>query len=182
VMTQKISKFLGQILTIAIAACTCGSSSVAASKRFADWATISHPRHGFQIAYPGNIFAPSGGQSSDDGQVFVSHDGAAKLIVAAFANDSGATMADYRAQLLNENYEGADIDFAPIKQNWFIVSGTRGTMHFYERVSFTCGGRLINSWALLYPASMRAFYDRAVEAIARTYSPGAGHEGRCDGL
>ena len=104
-MTQKISKFLGQILTIAIAACTCGSSSVAASKRFADWATISHPRHGFQIAYPGNIFAPSGGQSSDDGQVFVSHDGAAKLIVAAFANDSGATMADYRAQLLNENYE-----------------------------------------------------------------------------
>jgi hypothetical protein len=53
-------------------------------------------------------------------------------------------------------------------------------MHFYERVSFTCGGRLINSWALLYPVSERGIYDRIVEAIARTYSPGAGRSGQCE--
>jgi hypothetical protein len=154
----------------------------AAGKRFAEWATISHPRHGFQIAYPGNVFTATGGKVSEDGQVFVSHDGAAKLIVGAFANEGNATMDEYRAQLLSDNYAGANIDFAPVRSNWFVISGTRGTMHFYERVSFTCDGRLINSWALLYPASARAFYDRAVEAIARTYSPGAGQTGHCDGL
>ena len=79
-----------------------------------------------------------------------------------------------------ENYGGADLDYAPVKKRSFIVSGTRGTMHFYERVSFTCGGRLINSWALLYPVAERHIYDRIVEAIARTYSPGAGRNGRCD--
>ena len=151
-------------------------------KRFVDWATVSHPLHGFQIAYPGNVFSPSGGPVNQDGQVFISRDGTAKLIVGAFANDSEATLLDYRSQLLTDNYPGADIDFGPIRRNWFVISGTRGTMHFYERVSFTCGGRLINSWALLYPVSLRAFYDRVVEAIAQTYTPGAGHNGHCDEL
>ena len=154
----------------------------AADKRFADWATVTNPRLGFQIAYPSNVFTTTGGRVSEDGQVFVSLDGTAKLIVGAFANESGATMLDYRAQLLSENYKGADIDFGPVRRNWFIVSGTRGPMHFYERVSFTCDGRLINSWALLYPAAMREFYDSVVEAIARTYSPGAGQAGQCGGL
>ena len=61
-----------------------------------------------------------------------------------------------------------------------VVSGTRGDMHFYERVSFTCGGKLINSWALLYPVSERHIYDRVVEAVARTYQPGSGRTGECD--
>ncbi len=149
--------------------------------RFADWATVTHPRLGFQIAYPGNLFSPMPGPASEDGQVFVSRDGA-KLIVGAFANDGGLTMLDYRTQLLSENYKGADIDYGPFKRGWFVVSGTQGGMHFYERVSFTCEGRLINSWALLYPASMRSFYDRVVDAIARTYLPGAGPSGQCAGL
>ena len=164
-----------------IAACALQAPALAYDKRFADWATVSHPRHGFQIAYPGNVFAPAG-PASDDGQVFVSRDGSAKLVVAAFANDQAVGLIEYRAQLLSENYKGAHIDYGPRHQTWFVVSGTQGDMHFYERVSFTCEGRMINSWALLYPASQRQLYDRAVEAIARTYSPGAGQEGQCGGL
>ncbi len=66
-----------------------------------------------------------------------------------FENDSQSTLDDYRQQLLAENYTGAKIDYAPVKDKWFVLSGTRGDTHFYERVSFTCGGKLINSWALL---------------------------------
>jgi hypothetical protein len=43
---------------------------------------------------------------------------------------------------------------------------------FYERVTFTCGGRLINSWAILYPAGERRVYDRILEKVARSYRPG----------
>ncbi len=156
--------------------------AMAAGQKLTDWATVFHPQRGFQIAYPSNVFSPSGGAVDADGQVFVSRDGAAKLIVGAFDNEGGATMLDYREQLLSENYAGAEIDFGPIRRTWFIISGTRGGMHFYERVSFTCDGRLINSWALLYPAALRRTYDRVVEAIARTYTPGAGPAGHCDGL
>jgi len=40
-------------------------------------------------------------------------------------------------------------------------------------VTFTCGGRLINSWAMLQPATERSVYDRIVEEVARSYRPGA---------
>ena len=148
--------------------------------RLGDWSKIESERYGFLIAYPGNVFAPRDGAPAEDGQVLVSRDGGARLLVAAFENDAGASLMEYRQQILSENYDGADIDYAPVRKGWFVVSGTRGSMHFYERVSFTCGGRLINSWALLYPVAERPFYDRVVEAIARTYSPGAGHDGSCD--
>lgn len=154
--------------------------ALARSNRLGDWATLFSERYGFQIAYPGNVFTASGGRISEEGQVLVSRDGGAKLVVATFQNEEGATLEEYRRLLLEQNYSGADIDFAPRKRRWFILSGTQGPMHFYERVTFTCGGRLINSWALLYPVSERRFYDRIVEAIAPTYSPGAGRTGECD--
>ena len=72
--------------------------------------------------------------------MLVSKDGTARLIVAAFENETNASLADYREQLLVENYAGANIDYSPVKEKWFVLSGTRGDMHFYERVSFTCGG------------------------------------------
>ena len=161
----------------------CGviaGNAEAAGKRFADWATISHPRHGFHIAYPGNVFSTTGGKVSEDGQVFVSRDGDAKLIVGAFINESQATLEEYRTQLLEENYPGANLDYTPVNRKWFVLSGTQGDTLFYYRVSFTCEGRLINSWALIYPVSERRFYDRVVEAVARTYTPGAGRTGACD--
>jgi hypothetical protein len=151
-----------------------------ARAKLKQWQTIENERYGFMIAYPGSVFTPGGSAPADEGHVLVSHDGGARLLVAAFANDTEATLAEYREQLLTGNYQGADIDYAPVKKRSFVLSGTRGDMHFYERVSFTCGGRLINSWALLYPVSERRIYDRIVEAIARTYSPGTGRSGQCE--
>jgi hypothetical protein len=190
------------VANVNMAACLTALSMLAAwaanaeaAAKLRQWQTIESERHGFVIAYPGSVFAPREGATSngttsegttndgttnDEGHVLVSHDGGARLLVAAFANDAEATLAEYRAQLLAENYHDADIDYAPVKKRFFVLSGTRGDMHFYERASFTCGGALINSWALLYPVSERKTYDRIVEAIARTYSPGAGRDGQCD--
>ena len=78
----------------------------------------------------------------------------------------------YRAFVLQQSYPGADIDYAPVRDTWFVLSGTRDGMMFYERVTFTCGGRLINSWAMLYPAAERQLYDRIVEHVARSYRAG----------
>lgn len=156
------------------------SEAWASRVKLSDWGRIESERYGFMLAYPGNIFTPRDAVSDGEGHVLVSRDGAAQLLVAAFDNETNTTLREYREQLLSENYSGALLDYAPVKKRSFIISGTRGDMHFYERVSFTCGGRLINSWALLYPVSERKVYDRVVEAIARSYSPGAGRTGDCD--
>ncbi len=47
-----------------------------------------------------------------------------------FENETNASLADYREQLLAENYTGAKIDYSPVKEKWFVLSGTRGDMHF----------------------------------------------------
>lgn len=170
------------LLALVVAAGTiiCAADALAARAKLKNWEKIESERHGFMIAYPGSVFTVQNEIPSDDGLVLVSRDGGARLVVGAFANETAATLTEYRDQLLSENYNGADLDYAPVKRRGFIISGTRGSMHFYERVSFTCGGRIINSWALLYPVSERHIYDRIVEAIAPTYSPGAGKSGQCD--
>jgi hypothetical protein len=167
-------------LTIAMGLGCFADQGHAARARLSQWATIQSERFGFMIAYPGSVFTPRESAATEDGHVLVSRDGGARLLIGAFDNDAAATLDEYREQLLNENYSGASLDYAPTRKREFVISGTRGDMHFYERVTFTCGGRLINSWALLYPASERHIYDRIVEAIAPTFSPGAGRTGQCD--
>ena len=132
------------------------------------------------IAYPSNVFAPDTRKPIEGGHVLVSRDGRAWLLVATFENESQVTIEEYREQLLTENYPDAILDYAPFKKRSFVLSGTQGETHFYYRVNFTCAGKLINSWALIYPVTERKFYDRVVEAVARTYTPGAGRTGDCD--
>ena len=153
--------------------------AAAGSARFADWTTVTSDRFGFEIASPANVFTTVGGRVSENGQVLISRDRKATLMIGAFANDENITLAEYRAQILEQNYTNAELDFAPIRSNYFVVSGTLGNRHFYERVSFTCGGRLINSWALLYTVDSRDVYDRVIEAMARTYAPGPGKTTGC---
>jgi len=144
-----------------------------------DWATLHNERHGFLIAYPVDVFEQKADPTTDEGRVLHSRDGRAQLLVGAFFNDDETTLEAYRSFLLQENYSGASIDYAPVHKRWFVLSGTIGDREFYERVSFTCGGRLINSWAMIFKAEDR-FYDRVLEAVARTYTPGAGRSGNCD--
>jgi hypothetical protein len=145
-------------------------SAVAAAAQ--DVATYRNDRYGFSLSYPAGTFAPQPPAASDDGRVFVSRDGNARLLAGALPNADGMALRDYRAFVLQQSYRGAAIDYAPVSNNWFVLSGTRDGVMFYERVTFTCGGRLINSWAMLYPAAERRLYDRIVEQVARSYRAG----------
>lgn len=160
----------------------CGAAVAANTegRSIGDWRSIQHPRRGFMIAYPATVFAKRSAGSSEDGEVLVSRDGTSKLLVGTFENTAQFSMKAYRDYLLEHSYAGARIDYEKWHPRWFVISGTVGDTMFYERVTFTCGGKLVNSWAMLYPVAARSFYDRVVEGVARTYSPGAGAAGRCE--
>ena len=153
--------------------------TAAATASFTDWATIHNTRFGFQIAYPSDILFPAKTPSGNDGRVLQSADGKAKMLVATFDNAEGLSLAAYREFLLSDIYANTKLDYQPFKPRWFVLSGVRGDQTFYERVTFSCGGKQINSWAMLYPTSERRLYNRVVEAIAKTYSVGAGTDGNC---
>lgn len=137
-------------------------------------ATYRNERHGFSLSYPAGAFAVQPPPAAGEGRMFISHDGNARLLAGALPNADGVNLRDYRALVLRQSYPGADIDYAPVGNTWFVLSGIRDGVMFYERVTFTCGGRLINSWAMLYPAAERRLYDRIVEQVARSYRAGEG--------
>ncbi len=142
-------------------------------------ATYHNERFGFRLSYPTARFKPKE-SLSEEGRMWVSDDGNARLLAGALPNAGAMSLKDYRAFVLKESYEGADIDYAPVRDTWFVLSGTRDGTIFYERVTFTCGGRLINSWAMLYPAAEREAYNRLVEQVARSYRAGQSKCGLTD--
>ena len=151
----------------------------ARSDAFSDWGTIQNKRFGFQVAYPANILFPVTSPAGDDGRVLKSKDGRATMIVATFKNDENQTPETYRQFLLDKIYPNAKIDYGPRKARWFVISGVQKSETFYERVTFSCGGQLINSWAMRYPTAEHQLYDRVVEAISKTYTAGSGADGNC---
>jgi hypothetical protein len=158
----------GRLLLLVLAA----KLSVAAAAA-QELATYRNERHGFSLSYPIDTFAELAHPNTNvEGRVFVSRDGNARLLAGALPNGDGMGLRDYRELLLKQSYPDAQIDYAPVRDTWFVLSGTRDGVMFYERVTFTCGGRLINSWAMLYPAAERRVYDRIVEHVARSYRAG----------
>jgi hypothetical protein len=148
------------------------AATPAPDARLTDWSKIENDLHGFSIAYPGSVFQPKEVETAAEGRVLVSRDGNARMLVGAFGNDERLSLTAYRDYLLQQNYAKASIDYAPVRRSWFVLSGERDGVMFYERVSFTCGGRLITSWGMFYPVAERRFYDRVVEAVAPTFNPG----------
>jgi hypothetical protein len=145
-----------------------------------DWPLYEHPTLGFSLRYPPDVFVPQPKDAMVDGRLFVSRDGRAKLAVGAFSNSDGMSLRAYRSFVLRKTYAGAKFDYAPVRKSWFVLSGTRGQMTFYQRVAFVCGGRTINSWAMIYPTAEKDLYDSIVEQVHRTYTPSAGPGGACE--
>lgn len=135
-------------------------------------ATYRNERHGFSISYPARTFTPQEPADNADGRVWISHDGNARLLAGALPNVDNFDLRGYRDFLLQQSYPGAVVDYAPIRDTWFVLSGTRDGTTFYERVTFTCGGKIIKSWAMVYPEADKRTYDRIVEGVARSYRSG----------
>jgi hypothetical protein len=181
----------------ALAIAVCLSAGVAALSPVAmaqrsttssslEWTAFRDSRLGFMLSYPAKIFALGGGDPTAalggrterrSGQIFRSRDGKAYLQAAAFDNIERLGPGAYKNKIARTTYASARITYDRLTETFFIISGTRGDQEFYERVTFSCGGRLINVWAMTYPIAERDLYNRIVEEVARTFRPAEGRDG-----
>lgn len=147
----------------------------------AGWTTYRNERFGFAFAYPNALFQPVPPRAGDglsdpaaerSGQAFTSRDGHAFITAVAAPNATGGGPLAYRARAIANSYARARITYDRVEGDWFVVSGFKGRDIFYERVLFSCGGRVVNAWVATYPAAQRARYDPIVEALARNFRPG----------
>jgi hypothetical protein len=174
-MTRTLHRLLlgGGLVSATVALAT---TALAQAGRFD---THDNDKHGFSLAYPTDTFVALP-ISTPDGFQAVSRDGNARLLVGTISNFDAKSLADYRTFLLNAAYPGAKIDYAPVRPTWFVVSGVRkdGITAFYQRVNFVCGGRNINSWAVIFPAGQEPVYSKIIDQIHRDYAVGAGNCGK----
>jgi hypothetical protein len=135
------------------------------------WVPYVNERFGFSFRYPTGVFKPERRTEAGDGEVFANVRGQGSLLVGALENVDGHTVASYMNYIRRESYSGYHIDYAPRGQTWFVLSGENDQNVFYEKVMFSCGGRIISSFALLYPIASKAMFDPVVEGIEKTFMP-----------
>jgi hypothetical protein len=131
------------------------------------WVSYADRRFGFALEYPEDIFAPDLSRSDAD-KTFRSRDGRATLQISASLTN-GVALTAHRRALREGAYADAAFDYEPRRPNWYVLSGTLGTHMFYHRVTFSCDGRALHSWKLVYPLAEREHYDRIVEEVHRRY-------------
>jgi hypothetical protein len=133
--------------------------------------TYRNERHGFSLTYPMDRFIALP-VATEDSRQFISRDGKARMQVGTLANFDGKSLGAYRDFLLKQSYGGADVTYAPVRGTWFVLSGIRNQVAFYQRVNFVCGGRAINSWMVQFPAAEKSVYAPVIEQIHKAYRLG----------
>ena len=138
------------------------------------WTTYKSDEFGYSLYYPSAYFEPQGIAAEGEPKTFVSPDGKAKLVVSGADNDEGFTLADYRSTILDE-FGGYDrLDYSPKGQTWFVLSGYREETIYYQKVLFSCNGRIINALSVTFPAAEKAFYEGLIEIMEDGFRPGRG--------
>jgi hypothetical protein len=135
------------------------------------WTEYRNQRYGFSLSYPADLLVVERTAEAGDGQVFVATDADARLLVGALSNDSGYTPATYQDYIARQSYGQYQIGYRRLGKTWFVLSGEGNGKIFYEKVMFTCAGRLINSFAMVYPSDQRHLFDPVVERIENTFQP-----------
>ena len=79
-----------------------------------------------------------------------------------------STREDYIAR---HSYGAYKLGYRRLGQTLFVLSGEGNGRIFYEKVMFTCGGRLINSFAMIYPIDKRHVFDPIVERVEDSFRP-----------
>jgi curved DNA-binding protein CbpA len=148
--------------------------------RAAIWRTYRDPRFGFSLRYPAGIFTRDAARSDANVHTFVSRDGRAVLRIVAAENTAGIALADLRRALMKGRYAGATFDSAPRRRHWFALSGTRGDEVFLERITYSCDGRSMHGWQMMYPATQRGTYDELARLVLRNHPHGNGPSSACE--
>lgn len=151
-----------------------GTMSAALARPAADlgWTGYQNPRFGLQMRYPAEVFPVHRTSQAGDGDLFTTSDGSAKLLIGAFENTERHSPASYQRYIARESYPGLQADYSPVGAGWSVLSGRRGNTMIYEKVMLSCSGRVINSFAFVYPIAERGLYDPIVEAIEDSFRPG----------
>jgi hypothetical protein len=126
---------------------------------------------GFNFTYPRDLFQRTEGDGKPSFHYFVSRDWEAEFMVGAWNNEAGQTPNEFKRWLLANTGGYDEMTYVPRGRTWFVISGYRGDDIYYEKVMFSCGGGVVNVFAISYPTEKRGLYDPVVEQMEDSFRP-----------
>jgi hypothetical protein len=165
-----------RLTLISLALGLFGLAGIAQAQPASGWLDHRNEKYGFSLKYPGDIFKLERTTEAGDGHSFVSMDGKARLLVGVLENTSSFTPATYQDHVAQQSYGRFKVTYRPLGKSWFALSGQGNDQIFYEKVIFSCSGRLINSFAMIYPVDRRDVFDPLVERIEDSFRTNAACE------
>jgi len=158
------------LLGLLLSALPLGSGSLKAAPP--QWTSEQDPGLGFTYSYPRDVFSRIEGDGKPSFHYFESNSSEAKFLVGGWDNAAGQSPETFKRWVI-ENVGGYDeLTYRPRGRSWFVLSGYRGNTIYYEKVMFSCQGKLVNVFAVTYPVDRRHIYDPVVERIEDTFRPG----------
>jgi serine/threonine-protein kinase len=135
-------------------------------------------RHYRNARFGVSVDVPSGWKAepppeNNDGLVFSSPDGAATITVSGILNAGNAPAARVIAEE-PQTRDGETVVYRNKSVRQAVISGTRGDVIFYRKVILSCNDRILNHFAIEYPATRKQALDVVVSHVAASMraSPG----------
>jgi hypothetical protein len=174
VLSGRTYRTAGAIALLAFLSGAMAASAVPRHKEMTEdgWVAYKNDEFAYSLYYPSTFFEPQAIAAEGEIKTFLSPDKKAKIDVFGAVNDEGYTLASYRETVLND-FGGYDsLDYSPKGKTWFVLSGYRGETIYYQKVLFSCGGRIINAFSIRFPTADRAFYEPLIELMEDRFRPG----------
>jgi hypothetical protein len=142
------------------------------------WITYRSDSAGLVFDYPADVFSVVGndpteamkGRTDDRaGRTFSTADRRATLQIARVPNLDKVSVSELRNMAIAASYKGAKLDYNRVAETWYVVSGTQGSSTFYERVQFSCNGRRLQIWSVIYPSAEGKDFEPMIDEMARRF-------------
>jgi hypothetical protein len=135
------------------------------------WAIERDAKLGFRFTYPNDVFHRIEGDGKSSFHYFVSNHAEAKFMVGAWNNEAAQTPNEFKRWLLANTGGYHAMTYVPRGRSWFVISGYRGEVIYYEKVMFSCAGGVVNVFAISYPKDRRHVFDPVVEQMEDSFRP-----------
>jgi hypothetical protein len=138
------------------------------------WKTYRNDRFGTTIEYPSDRFRALRPPDNGDGLKFVASDGAT-FTVSAGRNVLEQSLAEIERDMRADDAKRT-ISYRSAGPDWFVLSGSRGNMTFYERHLLSHQNQIRNSFVMSYPKRLDTAYDTIVTRMSRSFKAGPGSD------
>jgi hypothetical protein len=147
---------------------------VQARSQEGNWQSFRSERFGYSLLFPADLLRLVSESPDGKNLEFLSQDGKTKLRVLTTLNSDNVSPSQYRAEVIGKLSDYRSIRYGPRGSSWFVLSGIHGDSIFYQKVMFSCRGRIINAFAMTYPSLEKRDYDPIVTTIEKNFRASSG--------